>query len=258
MYRIDNATAVGSIPTPGPVGPNPDGYFSDGVTVLPADWLNAVQEEIAYVVEQTGATLDKTDRTQLKDAIDSYILAAPGRVLARTLIQGSVEDELSTSPGYIDSADVVEDNVSYNGTLSYSIDDAAGATSSNWLSVFPITKPSNVNKTEIRLFQMSAGSGVAGEEDHANGVIVIDWENARVNGWMAGNFGKGYQFQACYRFSGAISAGSNDYTGTLQNGSYASGGSAPTFRVDGTAETITRLPMFGILRNVGFEILHYS
>jgi len=71
MFRIDNATATGSIPTPGPVGPNPDGFFSDGVTVLPADWLNAVQEELANIIDSspTSPALDKTDRTQVYTAI---------------------------------------------------------------------------------------------------------------------------------------------------------------------------------------------
>lgn len=65
MKRIDNSTAV-------------DDLFTDGnpatgtpATVLPAQWLNVVQEEIAYVIEQASITLDQTgaDTTQLHDAI---------------------------------------------------------------------------------------------------------------------------------------------------------------------------------------------
>lgn len=40
---------------------------------MTADWLNAVQEEIAYVVEQAGLAMDKTARTQLKAAIEYFV-----------------------------------------------------------------------------------------------------------------------------------------------------------------------------------------
>lgn len=83
MFRIDNATATGSIPTPEAVGPNPDSFFTEGdpglavpATVVTADWLNAVQEEICNVIEEAGDTLDKADRTQLKAAIETMIAAA--------------------------------------------------------------------------------------------------------------------------------------------------------------------------------------
>jgi hypothetical protein len=79
MYRIDNSTAAATIPTPGAVGPNPNGFFTDGVpgsvaaTVVPADWLNATQEEIANAVTAFGGTLSKTNRTQLTAAINNAV-----------------------------------------------------------------------------------------------------------------------------------------------------------------------------------------
>jgi Uncharacterized conserved protein len=78
MYRIDNATAVTPIPTPGAVGPNPNYFFSKGnpglgipATIVDDDWANAVQEEICNVITAAGITLSKTTRTQLRDAIYS-------------------------------------------------------------------------------------------------------------------------------------------------------------------------------------------
>lgn len=78
MHRVDNSTAVASLPAPSAVGPNPDGYFSPGdpgsgtpATRVNYDWANAIQEELCYVIEQAGLTLDKTVRTQLKTAIDT-------------------------------------------------------------------------------------------------------------------------------------------------------------------------------------------
>ena len=74
MYRIDNPDAVTAIPAPSPLG-NP-GYFTGGnpqsgqaATIVDADWLNAVQEEISTVIERFGLTLSKTDRTQLWQAL---------------------------------------------------------------------------------------------------------------------------------------------------------------------------------------------
>lgn len=81
MFKIDNATAATVIPTPGSVGPNPNSFFTEGdpglgvpATIVTADWLNAVQEEISYVITQQGITLSKSDRTQLKKAIDYMLL----------------------------------------------------------------------------------------------------------------------------------------------------------------------------------------
>lgn len=81
MFKIDDATAIGTIPTPAAAGAA--GFFTDGdpsgsvpATVVSADWLNAVQEEMCFVVTDSGATLSKTDRTQLKTAIDSIVSTA--------------------------------------------------------------------------------------------------------------------------------------------------------------------------------------
>ena len=76
MHRIDNSTAADTLPTPGAVGPKPNGYFTGGdpatgtaSTILTADWANSVQEEIANAITAAGLTLSKTDTTQLAQAI---------------------------------------------------------------------------------------------------------------------------------------------------------------------------------------------
>ena len=98
MYRLDNSTAATAIPTPGSVGPNPNGFFTDGVpgvtpnTIVPADWLNAVQEEISYAVTQSGQTLSKTNRGQLWTSITSLFStfhAVTGARVAGTIYTNS-------------------------------------------------------------------------------------------------------------------------------------------------------------------------
>jgi hypothetical protein len=85
MHRIDNSTAKTTLP---PVAvPGQPGYFTNGspltgepATVVEADWMNAVQEEISFVIETSGLVLNKQDRTQLYQAITRLTrlrLAAP-------------------------------------------------------------------------------------------------------------------------------------------------------------------------------------
>ncbi len=88
MYRIDNATALPTIPTPAAVGPNPDGFFYRGspslatpATIVDDDWCNSIQEELAQTIEAAGITLSKTSYVQLKLAID-YFAQKNGAVYA--------------------------------------------------------------------------------------------------------------------------------------------------------------------------------
>lgn len=74
MHRIDTPTATS------------DNRFTEGdptipvaATVVSADWLNAVQEELAAVITGAGLELDKADDAQLRQAIGKLITAAtPG------------------------------------------------------------------------------------------------------------------------------------------------------------------------------------
>jgi hypothetical protein len=70
MFRIDSETAT------------PDHKFTEGNPVIPvpattvtADWLNSVQEELAYVIEQADMELDKGNTTQLRAAIHALVPA---------------------------------------------------------------------------------------------------------------------------------------------------------------------------------------
>lgn len=74
MHRVDNDRASAVIPTPEAVGT--PGYFTLGdplngipASTLPADWCNAVQEELAGLVEGHGIPLDKTANDQLGAAL---------------------------------------------------------------------------------------------------------------------------------------------------------------------------------------------
>lgn len=85
------------IDTPGSVG----GEFRFGnpfalppilSTIVGAQWLNGIQEEDLYVIEQAGLTADKADNTQLRQAIILEIQKA--------ITEGNgLEDTFASAPG---------------------------------------------------------------------------------------------------------------------------------------------------------------
>lgn len=83
MFRIDVATAAGVIPTPAAAGT--PGYFTNGnpatstpSTVVDADFLNMVQEELMAIVVAASITPSKTTRNQVLTAINALIAGATG------------------------------------------------------------------------------------------------------------------------------------------------------------------------------------
>lgn len=99
MYRIDNATSATSLPAPLPIGSNPNGYFTINSltpTIVDPDWLNAIQEELCFVITQAGLTLSKTTRTQLYSAILSLLQGLPGA--ASTSAANTYTASLSPAP----------------------------------------------------------------------------------------------------------------------------------------------------------------
>lgn len=68
MYRIDNASAAAALPAPAAPGPVPNGYFTPGnpsqqipATIVNADWLNMVQEELMSILIAAGVGPSKTE-----------------------------------------------------------------------------------------------------------------------------------------------------------------------------------------------------
>lgn len=81
MHRIDNGSAASAKPTPKPAGP--EGFFTIGnvavgqqATIVEADWLNSVQEELVYIVLRGGLSLDKTNNMQVLVALANLFTGA--------------------------------------------------------------------------------------------------------------------------------------------------------------------------------------
>lgn len=75
MHRIDQPTAVGTLPTPAAAGT--PGYFSNATpgsgtpTIVDNDWCNDIQEELIAILTQAGITPSKTVHNQVLTAIQS-------------------------------------------------------------------------------------------------------------------------------------------------------------------------------------------
>lgn len=89
MHRIDGDNVAVALPTPQAVGATV-GYFAaeddPPFTQVTGDWLNAVQEEIAKAIENSGITLDKTNREQLYAAITAALVGGAVSVGAATTL----------------------------------------------------------------------------------------------------------------------------------------------------------------------------
>ncbi len=79
-YQIDVDNAALTLPPPGPVGPNPGGFFTDedvdqGIeaTTVPAAIMNSLMLEICNTVTGAGLSLNKASQTQLYTAINTMI-----------------------------------------------------------------------------------------------------------------------------------------------------------------------------------------
>jgi len=82
MYQYDDPSCAASLPIPAPSGTG--GYFTNGsaaggqpATILTADFMNMLMEELLNVVTGAGLTPSKTNYTQLLTAIKSLATAAP-------------------------------------------------------------------------------------------------------------------------------------------------------------------------------------
>lgn len=104
MHRIDGPTASPTLPAPGAVVATP-GFFTDGdpdalipPTTMSFDWANAVQEELAHVIETAGLTLNKASNNQLLAALSSLFVLSGG---GSGVIIGTSQASIPLAGGFI-------------------------------------------------------------------------------------------------------------------------------------------------------------
>lgn len=202
-YRIDNATATNSIPTPTAVGVNPNSYFTKGnpslgvpATIVDDDWANAMQEEVCNVIEGAGITLSKTTRNQLLQAIE--IISQKDIALYTT----------STSAAN-----------TYTATLS----PVPAAYTEGMLTFVKFTNANtgaatiNFNSLGAKSIKHLDGSALAASDIAAGTValLIYDGTNFQMIGLNPANFVTNAQFQNSSPIYAASTTAANTYTATL-------------------------------------------
>ncbi|AIO44790.1 hypothetical protein DM44_4777 [Burkholderia cepacia] len=134
MFQTDQATAVSALPVPAAAGT--PGYFTGGnpatgqaATILDADWLNMVQEELLNLLIAAGIAPSKTTYTQVRDAIRSIqgtrqILTDTGSANIYQAANPSPMAELPTTTGVTQFVKIKTANT---GPSTYAPDGLASA-----------------------------------------------------------------------------------------------------------------------------------
>ncbi len=91
MFKIDNSTAATALPTPAAAGT--PGYFTGGnpgsgvaATILDADFMNMLQEELNNVVTGAGLTPSKTTYNQVATALNTLYAKLAGNAAQTFLV----------------------------------------------------------------------------------------------------------------------------------------------------------------------------
>lgn len=166
MYRIDIASASSTLPTP--ASPGTAGYFTDGnpglgqaPTIVPADWMNRIQEELISLLTAASITPVKTSYNQVASSVQSGALnyAVDSSGSANTIIASLPIPPGTLRDGFpikikIANTNTGATNLNLNGGGNVAVTDAAGnalisgsllankiynftynSTSSNWQAV---------------------------------------------------------------------------------------------------------------------------
>ncbi len=163
MYQIDNSTAAAT--QPASTAPGAPGFFTDGspaggvaATIVPAEWLNAVQAELANVVKAAGGTLTKNLFNQIALAIQScQINYAPDTGTANAYVV-----TLALPPAALVAGLVVSFQATHANT-------GASTLNLNGLGAKPILG--------------AAHTALQGNEIVANGFVEVEW-NAALASWV--------------------------------------------------------------------------
>lgn len=108
MKRIDADGSVGGLFTDGNPG------MGVPATVVDAEWLNDVQQEICTVIEGTGATLDGTIYTQLQTAILAMITAGALAAIANFTVANNISSAANVTGLVFDKTKVYGARILYH------------------------------------------------------------------------------------------------------------------------------------------------
>ncbi|SEI42727.1 hypothetical protein [Paraburkholderia diazotrophica] len=155
MYRIDDATAATSIPTPETAGT--EGYFTEGnpatntpATKVRGSWLNMIQEELCAILAAAGIARSKTTYNQVNTALQKLYSPVIGtaRNVAMSVTAASATATLTADEIVVGAALGGQKYMlpSFNKTINLATTGAGGmdtgtAPVSGWVAIYAIYNP---------------------------------------------------------------------------------------------------------------------
>jgi hypothetical protein len=228
MYQIDVPTAAST--RPASTAPGTAGWFTDGnpaggqaATIVPAEWLNMVQAELANIVGATPTALSKSTSNQVLTALAAMLATPTG-----TMRNAKMTVAAASASGTFTADQVVVAAAlngfpyllaNFNQTVNLATTGAGGmdtgsAPASGFVALYAIYNPTTGSKSILATNATSAAAptiygGAAMPAGYTASALISVWPT---NG--SGQFITGNQFDRAIRFSAVNSFNTSTQTGT--------------------------------------------
>jgi len=172
MYRIDDATAATSLPTPEPAGT--EGYFTEGnpaagtpATNVRGAWLNMIQEELRAIVVAAGITPSKTVFNQVLLALQklSSPVVGAAKNVAMNVAAGATTGTVTADEIVVGSAlgGQTIKLANFSQVISLATVGAGGmdtgtATAGAWLAIYAAYNPTTGARTAFASVEGAAAA----------------------------------------------------------------------------------------------------
>lgn len=211
MYQIDVSTAVAGLPTPAAAGTA--GFFTDGnpatgtpATIVPADFLNMMMQELINVALEGTAPLSKSSYTQVRDAISNMVANASAGV-------GQVTNVTGVSP--INSSGGATPAIS----ISAATDSAPGSMSAaDKTKLDGIAAGATANAGTVTAVTVASANGVSASVANQGTTPELTFSLGAITPVSIST--SGASSAASYTTAGSVSAGTGTFSGS--NGSTVS------------------------------------
>lgn len=240
MHRIDSATATADKNGPGKTGFTGSGDPLVPATQLTAKWFNAVQEEIAYIIESAGLTLSDANTAQLFAALlvkfvaldannHAAITASAGNNTALTAVGSGTSPGILTTGGATNGRGVQAQG-SGSGAGAHGIGGATGVGvegvggSSSGAGVTGVGTAGNARGVQGQ--GQGSGAGAHGTGGGTSGAIGVHGVGGASNGVGVRGDGVGTGAGGYFDGQGDGSAATDDAIELLQNIKFSGAASA--------------------------------
>ncbi|MDR5757034.1 hypothetical protein [Caballeronia sp. LZ035] len=172
MFRIDDATATPSLPTPETAGS--EGYFTEGnptagtpATNVRGSWLNMIQEELCAILAAAGIARSKTSYSQVNSALQKMYAPVVGSVRNLAMNVSSVSASATLTADQIIVASALNGQTyqlpSFNKTINLANTGAGGmdtgtSPTSGYVALYAIYNPTTATSALLAVNATSAAA----------------------------------------------------------------------------------------------------